>query len=127
MEREHALYIALCVAILGFPLAFGYPAHVETRVLWYYPIEHRWAFEVQPTGLAMDWYGRTLLATAVAIAAFFGVYGLSRRWKIVRERSFKMWAAWAITVTFLVMTFYAWNLYSRRPTPAPLPSWYVPK
>jgi hypothetical protein len=127
VERKHALYFAVCAGGIGFALAFVYPALSPTRVLWYYALEHRWAFEQQPTGLAMDFYGRTLLAIGVAALAGGLTYAVARRVRAPGAPGFRLWAAWTLTVVLAAMAMYTWELYHRHPIPEPLPSWYVPR
>lgn len=127
MERNHALYLGLCAAIVAFALAYIYPGIDPLPTLWYYPLERRWAFEQQPSGLAMDWYGRTLAATLAGLAGFAIGYFLGRLRKRPMGRGFVLWAAWAATAVAFAMALYAWQLAQRRPVPEPLPSWYVPK
>lgn len=124
--KKHALYLGLCVAITVFSLAYIYPAFSSVRVFWYYPLTRHWAFEVKPNGLAMDWYGRTLLSTVAGLISFAAAYFALGRWK-PSERALKLWAAWAATAVLLAMAVYTFQLVGRHPNPEPLPSWYVPK
>lgn len=127
MDRKQALYVAVFAAVVGFAIAFAYPAFNPTRVLWYYPLERRWAFELKPTGLAMDWYGRNLLAAIVSIVGFAGAYGVGRRLKPLAPSGYRLWAAWAASAVLIATSLYAYQLVGRNPVPAPLPSSYVPK
>jgi hypothetical protein len=127
MERNQALYLGLCAAIVAFALAFILPAVSPSPTFWYYPLERRWAFEFQPSGLAMDWFGRSLVATAAALVGFAIGYFLGRLRKRQMRRGFALWAAWAATAVAFAMALYTWQLVQRRPAPAPIPSWYVPK
>ncbi len=52
---------------------------------------------------------------------------VARRFKSLSERTAGLLAAWAITFTVLVIMYYAWTLYFRHPTPAPIPDWYRPR
>lgn len=126
MERGRAILLGLCVAVTGFALAFALPALSPTRVLWYYPLEHRWAFEVRPSGLAMDWYGRTLLASGVSTALYLAGFLVGRRRK-VEDRTLHLWIAWAMTALLFCAALYVFRLAPRRPTPEPLPPGYVPR
>ncbi len=128
MNRQSALYIATCLGTVAFAIAFVYPQLTEQAVAWYYPLERRWAFETKPTGLAMDFYGRT--AQAVVAWALAVVATLAITPRIKRElspRTAGLLAAWAIAFTVLVIMYYAWTLYFRHPTPAPIPDWYRPR
>lgn len=127
MDEKNGLYFGLCAAAIGTSLGFAFPAFSQMRVLWYYPLQHRWAFEVRPAGLAMDWYGRALFASAAGAVAFLIARAIGRRLATISARSFGLWAAWAATATLLAMGVYTYQLAMRRPNPEPLPSWYVPK
>lgn len=127
MQRAQALYVASFLATIAFALAFVYPSLSPTPVLWYYPLEHRWAFELQPSGLAMDWYGRTLLAAGVSALAFLAGYGVARRIRQASRRFFGLLAGWMITAVVMVMFLFAWQLAHRQPVPAPLPPGYLPR
>lgn len=127
MAGPQALYAALCAAAIGFALSFAWPAYAATSVFWYYPLERRWAFEVKPSSLAIDWYGRCLLSALVAAAAFAIVYFIARRLRPLTSRGHNLWAAWMVTAVLLAMSLYAYQLATRNPIPEPLPSWYQPK
>lgn len=127
MPRAQAIYVASFIAIIAFALAFVYPSLSPTRVLWYYPLEHRWAFEINASGLAMDWYGRTLLAAVVSALAFLAGYGVAARVRQPSRRLFGLLAGWMLTAVLLVMLLFAWQLAHRQPVPEPLPPGYVPR
>jgi prolipoprotein diacylglyceryltransferase len=127
MARPQAQYVALCAAAIGFALGFAWPAYAATSLFWYYPLERRWALEVRPSTLAIDWYGRCLLSTLIAAAAFGLVYLVARRLRPLTRRAYNLWAAWMVTAVLLAMSLYAYQLASRVPIPEPLPSWYQPR
>ena len=127
MERRHALFVAACAGTIAFALAFAYPAYDDVAVLWYYPLEHRWAHEIEPRGLAMDFFGRMLLAAMVATPVAGVTYAVRRRLGAASPRVLGLWAGWALTAVALVCLFYGWTLAVRRPVPAPLPPWYEPR
>jgi len=128
MKRQEALYVAMCIGMIAFAIGFVYPQLAEQAVAQYYPLEHRWTFEARPTGLAMDFYGRVAQAF-VAWALVVGIT-LAITPRIKRDLSPRvagLLAAWAITLTVLVILYFAWTLYFRHPTPAPIPDWYRPR
>jgi len=127
MSKAQAVYVALSAAAIAFALSFAWPAYAPTSVFWYYPLERRWALEVKPSGLAMDWYGRCLLSTLIAVVAFAVVHLVARRLRPLTRRGHGLWAAWMVTAVLLAMALYASQLAMRNPVPEPLPSWYVPK
>ena len=120
MRHKDALAAAWCAAATVFALAFAWPAYAPLRVFWYYPLEHRWAFEVKANGLAIDWYGRALLGGAGAAVAFTVVFLIGRR-RPPSPRLLRLWAGWMATACALAMSLYVFQLARRVPTPAPLP------
>ena len=126
MERKHAVYLGLCAAVIGFALAFAFPAFSPTRVLWYYPLKHEWHFELKSNDLAMDWYGRVLLAAIVGAISFGAGYFFFRRQK-ASERTLSLFAAWSATALIISMSLFTYQLVIRHPRAEPLPSWYAPK
>lgn len=127
MKKSEALFVALAAGTIAFAFAFVVPMLASEPVAWYYPLEHRWAFEVKPTGLAMDFYGRTLQALAAWAATVMITLPIARRRKSLSARAAGLATAWAVTATLLVMLHYAWTLHFRRPVPAEVPSWYQPR
>ena len=127
MKRQEALYVAMCCGTIAFVIGFVYPQLAEQAVAWYYPLERRWAFEAKATGLAMDFYGRlgqAMVAWAIGVIASLAI---ARRMKSLSEKVAGLLAAWAITLTLLVILYFAWTLFFREPTPSPIPDWYRPR
>ena len=55
----------------GFLLAYLASSALRSPVAWYFPLEHRWTFEVRPmAGLGMDFYGRLLLSLLCGAVAY---------------------------------------------------------
>jgi hypothetical protein len=124
--RSRALFVAVSAGTIAFVFAFAYPMVHEMAVLWYYPLEHRWAYEARPAGLAIDFYGRVLFAMIAWAAAFLVTLAIARR-RAPSERILGLATAWAATAVLLVVLFYGWTLYFRVPTPSPIPTWYQPR
>jgi hypothetical protein len=127
VKKQDALFIAMAAGAIAFAFAFVAPMVAELAVPWYYPLERRWAFEVKPKGLAMDFFGRTIIATAAWCVVVIVTLAITKRVKAVSSRMIGLFAAWAIASIVLVMMNFAWTLYFRVPTPEPIPSWYVPR
>ncbi len=128
MKRQEALFVALCLGTVAFAIAFVYPQIAEQAVAHYYPLERSWSFEARPRGLAMDFYGRLGQAVAAWALAVIVALPFVRRIKTpLSERTAGLLTAWALTITVLVIMYYAWTLYFRHPTPAPIPDWYRPR
>ena len=119
--RSATLFVALGVAAIAFAVAFVYPGLGSEPVAWYYPVEHAWAFEVRPSGVAIDLYGRLAQALVAWAVGFALALVIARRWPALGARAIGLVAAWLLTVIVFVMLFYAWTLHYRVPTPAPLP------
>jgi hypothetical protein len=75
MSAKHAVYLAACVAIIAFAIALELPV----PTLWYRPVEREWLFAARPSGIAIDFFGRCLVATASSIAATATTYAIARR------------------------------------------------
>jgi hypothetical protein len=114
MGRARAQLVAGAAAMIAFAATFAYPAYAPMRVLWYYPVERRWGFEVEPVGLAMDFFGRTLAASVVALVVAALAWALVRR-RAIGDRLVGLATGWAITAVALAMAFYAWQLVRRTP------------
>lgn len=127
MRKQEALLIAMCAATIAFAVAFVYPMIVAQPVGWYYPLEHRWALESKPTGLAMDFYGRTFQASVAWSIMFMIALPIARRVRSLQPRAIFLIAAWSISVTLLVMAYIGWMLHFRVPTPPAIPAWYQPR
>jgi hypothetical protein len=128
VRKADLLLVAFSLATVVFAIAFVLPMFAETSVPWYYPLERRWAFEVKPTGLAMDFYGRMIHAALAATIAFVVAVAVGGRKKTAfQPRTLGLFTAWAMTATLLVIAYFAWTLYERRPVPAPIPDWYQPR
>jgi hypothetical protein len=127
MESKHATFVAWCAAIVGSSLAFVFPALTPVRVLWYYGLEHRWALEIRPSGFAMDWYGRSLLAVAGGVVGYVLAYLLARGVGRVSRRGMMIWLVWSAMAALLAIGTYSVQLAMRQPIPEPLPLWYSPK
>jgi hypothetical protein len=127
MRKQDALFLALAVATIAFAFAFAYPAFTPQSVIWYYPLDHRWALALRPRGVAMDFYGRTLQAACAWCAALLVTLPIARRVRQPGQRALLLVGAWALIATVFVMLFFAWTLYNRVPVPADIPSWYRPR
>ena len=127
MPKSQALYLQLCAATVAFCLVFMLPAFVPISVLWYYPLEHRWALQLRAEGLAMDWFGRLLWALLAGGAGFaLAKLGTHFR-KADAGQLLGVWTAWLTTAVLLTLAVYSYQLALRHPVPAPLPAWYQPK
>src|SRR5581483_1229838 len=66
LEPKHRLYFTILVAAAAFAAALMVTALVHVPVPWYFPLRGDWQIVVKPDALAVDWYGRNLLAFTVA-------------------------------------------------------------
>jgi hypothetical protein len=108
--------VSLGAATIAFVIAYAYPSFSPSPVAWYYPLDHAWAFEVSPSGLAMDFYGRVLQGLLAWIVAFVPVHFLVRR-RQISTQTLGLVVAWMLTATVIAMLFYAWTLHYRIPAP----------
>jgi hypothetical protein len=110
MPGRHALHLAICVATIAFAFALALPAFVPIPVLWYAPNDHAWSFEVHAHGIAMDFYGRCLFASAASALAGVVTYAYALR---RRRAPIALFTTWALSLTLLVIAFYVWRLVHR--------------
>ena len=126
-RRKHARYLAICAATVAFCLVFVAPAFFPLRVLWYFPLEHRWELAVKPKGLAMDFYGRVLWSVICALPGYALVRWLAGRGQRVSAGALTLWTAWMATAALLAMSLFTYQLVRRQPKPVDLPAWYEPR
>jgi|HubBroStandDraft_6_1064221.scaffolds.fasta_scaffold84353_2 hypothetical protein len=129
MPTKNAVHLACCVATIAFAVAFVFPAFVPTPVLWYWPAERSWAFEVAARGIAMDFYGRCVVAAIASTLAAVATYAALRRFthREPRARVVTLFTMWAIGFVLVAISFSVWRLAHRVPVPPPVPSWYQPR
>ena len=124
------LFAALLAARVAFGLAYLAGSIRRSPVPWYYPLERRWAFESSPTGLAMEWYGRTGAALLAAALAFALLWLFSARGPLARalaQPATVLGAARAGGLILLVdFAYFGWILMHQTPAPLPLPEGGLP-
>ena len=125
--RKHAIFVALCAAGIGFCLMFVAPAFYPMKVLWYYPLEHRWALELAPDGLAMDWFGRIVWASVAGAVTGALAWLVARRLRSLAPGTLILWTAWLATAALLSMSLFTYQLVRRHPRPLPIPAGYEPR
>ncbi|CAN5780327.1 hypothetical protein BH11MYX2_BH11MYX2_14700 [soil metagenome] len=128
MKRQDGLYVAMCIGAIAFCIAFVLPYFVTQPVAWYLPIDRAWEMTVKPNGLGIDFYGRCaqgLVGWAIAVMASLAI---TKRIKAdLSPRMAGLLAAWALGMIVLCIMYFTWTLVFRVPSPAPLPTWYIPR
>ncbi len=113
---------------VGYTGAFLASSLFRTPLLWYFPLERRFSVEVRPQGLAADFYGRVLLCLAAGGCAFL-IARVSFRG--ASTQTCDTWTRRAIGWSAVLLVFsaglYAFMLWHRVLTPAPLPPGYLPR
>jgi hypothetical protein len=127
MKRASATYFAWCGSVIAAAIAYVVPAFTTVPLLWYYPVARSWALESQPTGFALDWYGRTLWALLAGAAGLAVGTAVARRVGEPSARAYRIWAAWAGMASLLAIAVYVLQLIHRQPVPEPLPPGYQPR
>lgn len=122
-------------ALPAAAFCFGYFAGdfldctLSIPVLWYLPVERRFAFAVRPPGLGADLYGRVLFAlacgcAAAMLAAVGARLGASaRRPPPGRPRPPRLGTllVWSVSLLALDTSLHVWTLARRTPLPATAP------
>jgi hypothetical protein len=128
-RREHSSTVPIAVeaAVMVFCWSFAFLLLHPMPTLWYYPLEHRWAWETHSTGFAMDWYGRTLVSIMVAGLGGAMSWGILRRRAPLSPEIQDGWmGALVVSIVFVVLVIVVTSL-GRHPVPEPLPPWYEPR
>lgn len=128
-REEHSSNVPVVVetAAMVFCWSFAFFLLHSVPTLWYYPLEHRWAFENEPKGLAMDWYGRTIASLALsALGGGMAWVALRRRSPLSPEIQDGWLGAMVVSIVFVMLVIVVTNL-GRHPAPEPLPPWYIPR
>src|SRR5262245_10557411 len=87
-------------------------------VLLYFPIARRFGFAPHPTELAMDFYGRSLLALLAGLAAALSIYAAVRAThKRGAPTRLLLLTGYAATALLLAATLFGYQLSVRVPTP----------
>ena len=128
-RQEHSSNVPVVVEAAAMVLCWSFAFFILHPVptLWYYPLEHRWAFETEPGGLAMDWYGRTL--ASIVLAALGGGaawFALRRRPPLSPEIQDGWLGALIVSIVFVTLVIVVTNV-GHHPDPEPIPAWYVPR
>jgi hypothetical protein len=135
LRRRAYLACALCI---GTCLCFFLTELLPLPVPIYYPIARRWSLGPGAVpGLAMDYYGRSLLA--LLGGGVFVLATLLALWIAARREApagpadtaphpvLLLCTAWAATAFVLCASLYAYKLGGRDLVPDPLPAWYQPR
>jgi hypothetical protein len=112
----------------GYLVSYFVSTSVPTPLLWYYPLERRFGFSVRSTGLAMDFYGRFLLAFAVGgVALLVARAVLARASAATCARALRLGTVWSAVLLVFTAGLYVYLLWARTPFPMQLPAGYVPR
>ena len=128
-RREHSSNVPVTVeaAAMVFCWSFAFFLLHPVPTLWYHPLEHRWSFGSEPSGLAMDWFGRSLFSLGLSgLGGAIAWLALRRRPPLSPEIQNGWLGAMVVSIVFVVLVIVLTNL-GRHPTPEPLPPWYVPR
>lgn len=131
MRSSHRVLLGFLVARLVFGVVFLASAVARWPVPWYLPLEHRWQLARAVRGVAMDWYGRSLLSLLAGVAVGAMAYALSGRpvlgrW-LLRQGVVTGVAHFGALMLLNDVLFYVFSLATRHPVPVPLPGWYCPR
>jgi hypothetical protein len=121
---------SLLVARVAFGIAYLAGALRRAPIPWYHPIERAWSFgsEPDPAGarIAMEWYGRTAVALAAAIAAggiAWILAGRGRIGEVLARPALVLGLARAVALVLLVdFAYFGWAMMDAALRPgSPLP------
>ncbi|HET9234974.1 MAG TPA: hypothetical protein VFP10_12610 [Candidatus Eisenbacteria bacterium] len=125
--RQSALERAVCAGVIVFCLSFALGLVYPLPTLLYYPLEHRWSFELRPDALSMSWYGRTLFSSVLSVFSGAIIFPVLRRLPAVSEGTRHGWTAILVASMLIAVLVTVVTNISLHPVPEPLPPGYVPK
>jgi hypothetical protein len=128
LERKHRIYVTVFIGSAAFVAALMLTALVTIPLAWYFPVAREWRVTTHPNSLAVDWYGRTLLALVSAAIASAVSWLLSALLPAPKtERVFRWLALWTALLLLFASALYGYQLSGRAAPPEPLPLGYVPR
>jgi hypothetical protein len=116
--RDKRLLLATCIAASAFVASYLLPNFVPIPLMFYKPSEHAWIFAVKVPGIGIDFYGRCLLATVIAMLVGGGAYVGTLRLRPPGSRVVAMMAVLALALALLAMAFFGWTLAHRTLSPS---------
>ena len=123
------LLFAFLAARGAFGLTYLIGSLRRSPIPWYYPLERRGSFGSVPSGIGMEWYGRTASALFFAAIAFALAWFFAARAPLARalsRPSVLLGIARAVGLIILVdFAYFGWILMHQTPVPIPLPAGYV--
>jgi hypothetical protein len=124
LARVYAVGVQCIATSLGFFLT----AVVKLPVPLYFPLLRRWSTTPNSEELAMDFYGRSLVAIGVgflAAALTLVVFQVRDRLRVAappaKPAGLTLLTVYAATALALGVGVFAYQLYGRPPMPEPLP------
>jgi hypothetical protein len=118
-------YLGGCAMLLAFAGTFFLLQLIPMPLFWYHPLERVFQLETRPSGLAMDFYGRTLWSAIAGALAFPVGSRLASHLTFTRSRVW-LWVAYGLGMTALAMCLIGYQIWPRPAQPIPIPSWYTP-
>ena len=91
MDRRQRVYVMTCAVMMAYCVAFVIATRIAIPLWWYLPLERQWSFGFRPSGLAMDWYGRTLFAIGAAVVVLALTAIITSRRSALSERAARGW------------------------------------
>ena len=116
MSTKYAVHFATCVAVIAFAIGLALPSFVDVPIYWYHPVDRAWSWEAHPSGgIAMDFFGRCLLATGLSAALAALTYAAARRLSRGEpgRRTVAVFAVWAIGIAMIAVGFFSWRVAQR--------------
>jgi hypothetical protein len=105
-------------AVTGVCAAYCVSMLVHLPQLWYLPLAHAWTFALQPVGLGMAWYGRSLAILGFGAVAGIVCHRLGRR---AGERLVRVSALLTLTSFLVACALCVGENWDRETRPIPHP------
>ena len=112
--QRKSIYFGACAGLAAFSAAFLWCATtLPFRLFWYEPVQRLWLLSAKPpTFVAMDFYSRIALSSAVA--AVVGVIAVaSTRRRLLGDTLLRAVGIWAVGLTLFAMAWFGWTFSHR--------------
>jgi hypothetical protein len=110
VSRASRVYFAACAGLIGFALLYALPIYARLPRTFYDPVARRWHWASNLGPIPMGYVGQILwgIGGGAACALVASLIASTRKAE-PEERTFGLWAAWALTAVLVVLGYFTWN------------------
>jgi hypothetical protein len=110
MPRWQRIFLASCVANIGFALGYVGADYLRIPRLYYFPHQRAWQLIEPIGGVPMGYVGLWIWALVVAsVAGALTWVALGAKKAPATARALQLFGAWTGTATALALAYFTWN------------------